>query len=159
MQKINFSGIVAMACAVAAVMPVWAASDDKAELSAPDVKGTQRRVAPNEVTLGGKTLFTVPIGSGDMTAAERADVIRDRLEDIAAHYVVGSETVTVTQVGADTFLLAVGGESVATVEPRLARAAGANDTEALAQNWADSLREALPKARVARQVAVEKKPR
>ena len=86
-----------------------------------------------------------------MTAAERADVIRERLEDIAVHY-TDANAVTVAQVGEDTFVVAVAGQSVATVEPRLAAAAGADSAQTLAQSWANSLRNSL--AKPATQVSV-----
>jgi hypothetical protein len=117
------------------------------------VRGIQRKVASNEVAINGKTLFAVPVGNGDLSATERADIIRERLEEIAAHYVVGAGAVTVTPSGPDTFVVAVGGETVATVEPRLARAVGAADTETLAKNWASVIRETLPRMRPAARVA------
>lgn len=134
-----------------AVLPTFAHTSDAQELNAPDVRGSQRKVAANEVTLNGKTLFVVPVGTGNLSAAERADIIRERLEEIAAHYVVADNAVTVVQSGNDTFVVAVAGETVATVEPSLARAAGAKNAATLAQAWADSVRVSLskPVARVA----------
>lgn len=140
-------------------LPAFADGNDAEELNAPDVRGIQRKIAPNEVAINGKTVFVVPVGNGTLSAAERADVIRERLEEIAAHYVVGSGAVTVTPSGPDTFVVAVAGEPEATVEPRLARAAGASDTEALAQNWASAIRESLPKMRQAARVAKVAPPR
>ncbi|MBC7806047.1 MAG: hypothetical protein H7145_07835 [Akkermansiaceae bacterium] len=131
-------------------------TDDTAELAAPDVRGVQRKIAPNEVAINGKTLFTVPVGNGALSAPERADIIRERLEEIAAHYLAGSGAVTVTPSGVDTFVVAVAGEPIATVEPRLARAVGAPDTETLARNWATAIRQNLPKARITAQVAKAK---
>lgn len=147
----NTATILAALLMAGITLPAFAGTNDAQELSAPDVVGRQRRVASNEVTLNGKTLFVVPVGSGSLTAADRADIIRERLEDIAAHY-VGNSAVTVTQAGEDTFVVAVAGESVATVEPRLAQAAGADSAKALAQTWARSVRESL--AKPAMQVSV-----
>ncbi len=138
---------------IGAAVPTFADTDDAAELSAPDVRDIQRRIAPNEVVLNGKTLFAIPVGTGNLSAPERADIIRERLEEIATHYVVGSSAVTVTASGTDTFVVAVGGQPVATVEPRLARAVGMSDTEALAQNWASAIRESLPCPRPVTRVA------
>lgn len=140
-------------------VPSFADVNEAAELSAPDVRGMQRKLAPTEVAINGKTLFEVPVGSGDLSAAQRADIIRERLEEIAAHYVVGSGAVTVTPSGVDTFVVAVGGEPVATVEPRLARASGARDTETLAKNWASAIRETLPRMRSSARVARVTSPR
>ena len=134
-------------------VPSFADGNDAAELNAPDVQGIQRKVAPNEVAVNGKTLFSVPVGNGTLSASERADIIRERLEEIAAHYVAGSGAVTVTPSGADTFVVAVGGEPVATVEPRLARAAGAPNTKTLAQDWASAIRETLPRVQTVARVA------
>ncbi|MBC8140164.1 MAG: hypothetical protein H7Y38_01845 [Armatimonadetes bacterium] len=139
--------ILAALLMAGATFPAFADDNYAAEMSAPDVIGIQRKVAPNEVTLNGKTLFVVPVGSGTLSAADRADIIRERLEDIAAHY-VASNAVTVSQGGEDTFVVAVAGESVATVEPRLAEAAGADSAKALALVWAKSVRESLAKPAV-----------
>lgn len=152
MRKQILWGVLATVL-TAVTVPALADGNDAEELNAPDVRGIQRKVAPNEVVLNGKTVFVVPVGNGTLSAAERADVIRERLEEIAAHYVVGAGAVTVTPSGADTFVVAVAGEPIATVEPRLARAAGASDSESLAQNWASAIRETLPKMRPTARVA------
>lgn len=157
MYKKITQGILAVILA-GMVVPVFADTDDREELNASDVRGIQRKIAPNEVAINGKTVFVVPVGNGNLSAADRADVIRERLEEVAAHYVVGAGAVTVTPSGIDTFVVAVAGEPIATVEPRLARAAGASDTEALAQNWASAIRETLPRMRPAARVAKAKKP-
>lgn len=155
----GIAAVLAAGSMVLALAPAFGSPPEDEELSAPDVRGIQRRVAPNEVTLAGKSLFRVPNGVGGLTAAERADVIRQRLEDIAAHYVVGAGTVDVAQTGADTFVIQVAGESLATVETTTAKAAGYGDAETLASVWADRVRETLPEARRTRQVAVEKRIR
>ncbi|MBC8135579.1 MAG: hypothetical protein H8F28_06815 [Fibrella sp.] len=155
-KQITLSMLAAILIGTA--LPSVADTNDAAELSAPDVRGIQRKIAPNEVAINGKTLFMVPVGTGTLSATERADIIRERLEEIAAHYVVGSGAVTVTPSGMDTFVVAVGGEPVATVEPRLARAAGTSDTEKLAQNWASAIRETLPRMRPVARVAKAKTP-
>jgi len=151
--KIGTILLVLVGCLIESV-PAHASDNDKAELAASDVRGIQRKIAPNEVTLAGKTLFRVPTGAGGLSAAERADVIRERLEDIATHYIVGAGQVTVTESKPDTFVIAIAGESLATVEPTTAKAAGAKDAATLADTWADKVRENLPTIRMARQIAV-----
>ena len=146
---ILFAAITLLGCAA----PVWASTDSEAELTASDVRGIQRKIAPNEITLNGRTIFRVPVGSGALSASERAAVIRERLEEIATHFVIGSDSVTVTQNDADTFVVAVGGETVASIEPRLARASGATSAETLALHFANVLRQTLSQTG-ARQVAL-----
>lgn len=136
--------------------PVFASTESQEELNAPDVRSVQRRVASDEIVLNGRTVLRVPVGTGGLSAAERADIIRERLEEIAARFVADARSVTVTQSGADTFVVAVGGESVATVEPRLARASGAASAEILAERFADALRKTLPWGG-SRQVAMAKR--
>lgn len=156
-KQIMFGGLVAILVGMA--MPVVADVNEAAELAASDVRGIQRKIAPNEVAINGRTLFVVPVGTGNLSATERADIIRERLEEIVAHYVIGSGAVTVTPSGVDTFVVAVAGEAVATVEPRLARAAGVSDTKALAQDWASAIRETLPRTRPVARVANAQAPR
>ena len=144
-----FAGVLLFAVSA----PAFASTEGQEELNAPDVRNVQRRVASDEVVLNGRTVLRVPVGSGGLSAAERTEVIRERLEEIAARFDAGAASVTVTQSGADTFVVAVGGDAVATVEPRLARASGAANAEVLAEGFADALRKTLPLGR-ARQVAM-----
>ena len=143
-MRVKYIAGVLAVLATTGITQARAETNDAAELAAPDVRGVQRKVAPNEVAFNGKTLFVVPTGTGRLSAAERAAIIRDRLEEVAAHYAGGPDAVSVTQTGSDTFVVAVAGDPVATVEPRLARTSGAPNAEALAEIWAESLRHALP---------------
>ena len=147
-------GLAAIGLLMSSIAPVFASVNDKDELSAPDVRGIQRRVAPNEVTLNGKTLFLVPCGAGGLSAAERAEVIRERLDDITTHFVIGAGSVAVSEVEPDTFAIRVDGQLLATVEPAMARAVGDADAVILADRWAERVRETLP---MARQVAVRRR--
>lgn len=135
------------------VNAVGATTPEKDELNAPDVKGIQRRVAPNEVVVGGQSIFRVPTGAGGLSAAERADIISDRLEDVMAHYVVGAGSVQIKETAPDMFVIAISGEPLVTVEAQTAKAAGADNAESLATTWAERLRTALPALRATRQVA------
>jgi small-conductance mechanosensitive channel len=107
-------------------------------------QGQRKPAAGAPVILRGQTLFTLRAGVGSLSPAERAEVINQRLERIAAA-TVPSASVRTEETSAG-WQITVGGRPVIVATPADARAEN-TDTRTLGNRWATILSDTLHEKR------------
>ena len=105
--------------------------------------GMWPRGASGQIAVGGISFLVIPGNAGGLTVAERVAIVDTRITEILSHGVLGPVRVKAIR-GKPTVY--VGLYRLITVYPRDARAVGARCSKCLANKWAKSIAEALPKA-------------
>ena len=96
----------------------------------------------NAVFLGGTPIFRVRVAGGGYTIEQRASRIQNRLNDILGEGPVTPSDITVSPIGAEAAVY-VKGKLIFTADSATAKF-NQSTPMALANNWADNLRNVLP---------------
>ena len=100
------------------------------------------------ITLGGQIIMRIRTGAGGYTAVQRAEAVRERLVEILSQENLRPADVTVRQTRfRQDASIYVRDRLLITVDRTLSQANGNGDPAALANNWAQRLRNVLPQLR------------
>jgi hypothetical protein len=152
-HRIKYFGVVTAAaattllCGVAtAAIADQPASTDQSAPAAPAPEATESNTG--DISLGGRVVMRLRVGSGGLSVQERANKVYDRLTRILSIEELMPEDVRVrpNRYGPTIF---VRDEKLLTVDEATAQASGTTP-DALAQAWARNLAEIIPSVNVRR---------